>query len=31
MKFGIHVDFGFQTSDLKFFVVRTIGFQDIGG
>jgi len=32
MKFGIHdVGFGPQTSNLKFFVYRMIGFQDMGG
>jgi len=29
MKFGKHVDFGPQTSNLKFFVDRVIGFQDM--
>jgi len=31
MKFGIHVGFGPKTSNLKFFVDQTIGFQDMGG
>jgi len=30
MKFGIHVGFGPQTSKLKFFVDRMIGFRDMG-
>jgi len=31
MKFGIHVDFDRQTSNLKVFNDRMIGFQDMGG
>jgi len=31
MKFGIHVGFGTQTSNLKFFVDRMISFRDMGG
>jgi len=31
MKFGIHVSFAPQTSNLKFFVDWMIGFQDTGG
>jgi len=30
MKFGIHVGFGLQISNLKFCVDRMIGFQDMG-
>jgi len=31
MKFGIHVGFGPQTANLKFFVEWRIGFRDMGG
>jgi len=31
MKFGIHVGFGPQISNLKFFVDWMIGFRDMGG
>jgi len=31
IKFGIHVRFHPQTSNLKFFIDRTIGFPDMGG
>jgi len=31
MKFGTHVDFGPQISNLKFFIDWMIGFQDMGG
>jgi len=31
MKFGIHVGFGPQTSNLKFFADWVIGFRDMGG
>jgi len=31
MNFGKHVGFGPQTSNLKFFLNRMIGFRDMGG